>query len=263
MTLLAFKLVVTPLLLLAATLAIRRWGETAGGFVVGLPLTSGPISLFLALEHGSAFAAQAASGSLIATAAQAAFGLVYCGLAAHGWPLALAGAGSAFLGVASLLSLPQWPTTVLFAIAVAAMAVAIRWSPSASIERRPLPSPWWDLPARMVLIVGLVLAVTLFAPTIGPRFSGVIASFPFMGAILAVFAQRGIGPGGAQQVLRGMTAGLFGFALFFYVLGWALSHVTLAAAYATALAAALVAQGVSLRRLQRASPPRVEPPLTE
>lgn len=84
MDLLAFKLVATPLLLLAASLAVRRWGESAGGFIVGLPLTSGPISLFLALERGPAFAQQATAGSLAATAAQAAFGLAYCALAPHG-----------------------------------------------------------------------------------------------------------------------------------------------------------------------------------
>ena len=66
---LVFKLVITPMLLLAATLAVRRWGEAIGGLLVGMPLTSGPISVFLALEHGSAFAAQATAGSLVATAA--------------------------------------------------------------------------------------------------------------------------------------------------------------------------------------------------
>ena len=66
MDLLLFKLVFTPLLLLAASLAARRWGEAVGGLLVGLPLTSGSVSVFLALEHGPAFAAQATAGSLVA-----------------------------------------------------------------------------------------------------------------------------------------------------------------------------------------------------
>jgi predicted alpha/beta hydrolase len=86
MDLLVFKLVVTPLLLLAASFASRRWGEAIGGFLVGLPLTSGPISVFLAVEHGPAFAAHATSGSLAATAAQAGFCVAYFRLAVRSRP---------------------------------------------------------------------------------------------------------------------------------------------------------------------------------
>ncbi|EPO5264916.1 hypothetical protein [Providencia rettgeri] len=52
MELFVFKIVITPLLLLTASLAARRWGESIGGLIVGLPLTSGPISFFFALEYG-------------------------------------------------------------------------------------------------------------------------------------------------------------------------------------------------------------------
>jgi hypothetical protein len=64
MSLLAVKLVPTPLVVLAASLAARRWGDVVGGWLVGLPLTSGPVALFLARERGPAFAADAAAGSL-------------------------------------------------------------------------------------------------------------------------------------------------------------------------------------------------------
>ncbi|MEX5931749.1 hypothetical protein AB6H26_19805 [Providencia hangzhouensis] len=47
MELFVFKVVITPLLLLTASLAARRWGESIGGLIVGLPLTSGPISSLL------------------------------------------------------------------------------------------------------------------------------------------------------------------------------------------------------------------------
>ena len=39
-----------------------------------------------------------------------------------------------------------------------------------------LDPPWWDLPLRMVLIAGLVVSVTLIAPYVGPKTSGVLAS---------------------------------------------------------------------------------------
>lgn len=66
----------------------------------------------------------------------------------------------------------------------------------------------------MVLIAGLVVSVTLISPYIGPKTSGVIASFPFIAMILAVFAHRMIGHATARQVMRGMVTGLLGFATF-------------------------------------------------
>ena len=44
------KLIAAPLLLALATLAARRWGTVLGGILIGLPLISGPISVFLAIE---------------------------------------------------------------------------------------------------------------------------------------------------------------------------------------------------------------------
>src|SRR5258705_70258 len=61
---LLLKLLVTPLLIGAASLAGRRWGETVSGWFIGLPLSSGPVCWFLALEQGTGFAAAAARGCL-------------------------------------------------------------------------------------------------------------------------------------------------------------------------------------------------------
>jgi hypothetical protein len=250
MDLLAFKLVVTPLLLLAATAATRRWGEMLGGFIVGLPLTSGPISVFLALEHGPEFAVQATSGSLVATAAQAGFCIVYCSLATLGWPLALAGACATFTIAAALLHWSALPQTGLFLVAIVTIALALSLIPKTEVTSSKLDSPRWDLPARMVLIAGLVVGVTLIAPYVGPGVSGVLASFPFMAIILTIFAHRMSGTVAAQQVMRGMVAGLSGFAAFFYVLSLTLMRVSLPAAYGAAIFCALTIQAVSLYRLQ-------------
>ena len=78
---LALKLVLTPALIALASLAGRRWGPAVSGWLVGLPLTSGPVTFFLALNQGLAFAAAAAVGTLAGTISQAAFCLV-CGLIA-------------------------------------------------------------------------------------------------------------------------------------------------------------------------------------
>jgi hypothetical protein len=53
--LLLLKLILTPALIGLASLAGRRWGHAISGWVVALPLTTGPIVFFLAITHGPAF----------------------------------------------------------------------------------------------------------------------------------------------------------------------------------------------------------------
>src|SRR5207244_11459138 len=78
---LALKLVLTPTLIGAVSMAGRRWGPGVSGWLVGFPLTSGPVAFFLALDQGVTFAAGAATGSITGAAAQAAFCVLYGRLA--------------------------------------------------------------------------------------------------------------------------------------------------------------------------------------
>jgi hypothetical protein len=143
--------------------------------------------------------AAATSGSLAATAAQAGFCFVYCRLATFGWPVALAGACAAFSIAASLLQWSGLSQTGLFLVAILAMTLVLCLTPKKAANSSRLAPPWWDLPARMALITCLVVGVTLIAPYVGPRGSGVLASFPFMAIILAVFAHGMIGPAAANR----------------------------------------------------------------
>jgi hypothetical protein len=59
------QFVVAPGLVGAATLAARRWGLRLGGLVSAFPAIVGPLLLIAAHEHGTAFAAKAASGTLL------------------------------------------------------------------------------------------------------------------------------------------------------------------------------------------------------
>ena len=43
------KILLTPALIAVATLLARRWGPGVGGTLAGLPLTSTPVSIFLAI----------------------------------------------------------------------------------------------------------------------------------------------------------------------------------------------------------------------
>src|SRR5438132_8692826 len=104
---LLLKLIVTPLLIGAASLAGRRWGETLSGWFIGLPLTSGPVCWFLALEQGTGFAAGTIAYAVCGALLQAA-------------------------------SLPLW---LLASVVCAALATALWLMPRLDSGRAQLPVP--------------------------------------------------------------------------------------------------------------------------
>lgn len=246
--LLVLKLVLTPALIAAASLAGRRWGHAVSGWLVGLPLTSGPVAFFLALERGTPFAAAAALGALAGAVAEAAFCLAYAYLArSAAWPAALAGATVAFTVVAVVLQQREVSLLAAALLAFAALGLALRVMPRVHVTTAPPPVPWWDLPARMGIATLLVLAITESAPVLGPRVSGILATFPVYAAILTVFAHR-VAAAPAVQVLRGLLWGLFGFAGFFVILGALIERAGVTTAFVAAAAGALAIQAASLAR---------------
>jgi hypothetical protein len=254
---LTLKLVVTPALIGAATLAGRRWGQSIGGWLVGLPLTTGPVAFFIALDHGEPFAAAAALGSLGGAAAEAAFCLAYGWLALRArWPLALLAGSAAFAGLAVVLRWLAVGPPLLFLVAIGSLALALRLMPASPASPVPAAPPRGDLPARMVLATAVVLLITALAPRLGARLSGLLATYPLFAAILTAFAHHLQGAGAAVSVLRGLLFGLFAFASFCLVLAVSLVHLGIAASFAAAIVVALMVQAVSLWRLR---PPRVVP----
>lgn len=253
MNTLPLKLVVTPSLILAASLASRRWGEAVGGWIVGLPLTSGPVCFFLALDQGTGFAAAAGLGCLAGAAAEAGFCIAYGRIAKRGgWPPALAAASAAyFAGVAlfAWAALPLWPLALAVA---AALTVALLSMPRIPGGGLAVPSiPRWDIPARMAVATAVVIGVTTAAPAFGPRLSGLFATYPVFAAVLAAFSHQARGPAAGIQVLRGLLTGLYAFTAFFAVLAVTLERFGIAIGFTTATAVALAIQASSLAALRR------------
>jgi hypothetical protein len=124
--------------------------------------------------------------------------------------------------------------------------VTVLVMPSALATVPLAPPPRWDLPARMVSATVVVLAITESAGAIGPRWSGMLATFPVYAAILTVFAHR-VDAVPAVQVLRGLVWGLFGFAGFFVILGALIEPAGVGLAFVAASGGALALQALSLR----------------
>jgi hypothetical protein len=260
---LLLKLALTPILIGGATLVARRWGPLVGGWIIALPLTSGPVLLFLAVDHGAAFAAAAAVGSLAGLAAIAAFCLCYAFAAARlgrsapdarGWSrpaLSVAAASLSFAAAAvvlqQLVAISIWPVLL---VTLGAVTVAARLIPRSGRAHAPIAHPAWDLPARMAVATTLVVGLTAVAPVLGPGWSGLVATFPVYLAVMAAFAHRHAGARAANDVLRGMLAGLYGTSAFYVVLHVALVPYGVPVAFGAAIATALAIDAATLRSVR-------------
>ena len=248
---LALKLVLTPTLIGTTTLAGRRWSQSVNGWLVGLPLTTGPVAFFIALDHGTTFAAAAVVGSLVGAVAEAAFSVAYGWSATRtAWLPALLAGSAAYAVVAAILQPLALGPAALCGLVVVALALSLRLMPALGAGAAPAPPPAWDLPARMVLATVVVLALTALAPRLGARWSGLLATYPLFAAILTAFGHHVQGAGAALGVLRGLLFGLFSFAAFCLVLAVGLVPLGIAGGFAAAIAVALLVQGIALWRMR-------------
>ncbi len=241
------KLILTPLLVGGASLAQRRWGAQIGGWIVALPLTSGPIILFVALDQSPELAANVARGALAGVVAEVAFCLAYALACARAGTAGSLTAGiTAFVVIGILV--PDLIALLTFLVALLAIALGLWFLPTPSVDadRVPVEPPAWDVPARIVVATCLVLLLTTVAPIIGGRAAGIIATFPVYASVLTTFAQRARGPAESVQVLRGLLYGLPGFATFCLVVGALLLTTGVFVAFGIAIAVALTVQGTTL-----------------
>jgi hypothetical protein len=214
----------------------KRWGASAGGWFVALPLISGPIVLTYALERGAAFAAQACLGAVLATISLSAFALVYAWCArGTNWLGSCAIACGAFL--ASTWALERFRAPAIgwtFVIACAVLFVALALMPSGSPTVRITRSPIWDIPLRMILAATLVWILASVSTKVGPRASGLLTPFPITSTILVAFTHHNEGAASASQFLRGLLKGLFSFAVFVLVVGVAIGSWSIASTFVVA-----------------------------
>ena len=144
MPILLLKLVLTPLLVGGSTLAARRWGPAIGGWLIALPLTSGPVLAFLALDHGSGFAAVAAIGSLTGLAGIAVYSAAYHGAARRGAsPLASLGLAAGGFAVSGLAFSPvrELPVPLVAIAVLGTILAAIRFVRPSGVMHSRVPHP--------------------------------------------------------------------------------------------------------------------------
>ncbi len=248
MNILTLKLILAPIIIGTASLAGRRWGPAVSGWIVGLPLTSGPVIFFLAISHDIPFAANAILGTLSGGFSLIAFCLVHAWLATKfDWRITTLGS----LTIFSLMTIALQGLVIslfsLFLLVFLTISLGVWFMPKQKAEQVAASTlNQWDIPARILVGTSFILFVTGIAPIIGSKLTGLLTTFPLFASILAIFAQRQQGTDGAIHVLHGLTIGLFAFAGFYLALGLLIENTSLVVSFGIASLAALIIQGSSL-----------------
>lgn len=253
MDILMLKLILAPIIIGSASLAGRKWGSAVIGWLIGLPLTSGPVIFFLSFSHDTDFLTASILGTLSGGFALVAFCLTYAWMTTRfHWPIVTLSSLLAFAVGTILMRNISISLLPLFGLVVLTILLGMWLMPKPTdtelAEAKPGP---WDIPARILIGTSFILLLTEIASFIGPRLTGLLSVIPLYTLILTVFAHRLQGSIGAINVLRGLLFGMFAFVSFFFTLGMLIERTHLSAAFLAAVVVALFVQGNTLRILRQ------------
>lgn len=244
--LLLLKLLLVPTLIWLISLAAKKWGPGVAGALAGFPVITGSILFILSLEHDAAFVREASLSAALGTSANIAFGICYGWMALRRrWPLCLLGGLAAYalaVGIGHWVRPSGWQSAA-FGLLFLPLAGKLFPAPPAATAAPPRDA---GMLPRMLAGAGLVLAITSLSARLGPSLSGLLAVFPVLGSVLAVFSHIGSGPAATIRLLRGMVRGFYAFVAFCISLALALGALPSAAAFFLALCAAMAVQGAAM-----------------
>jgi len=235
------KMVVTAAFLLAATITAERAGPLIGGLVATLPISAGPVYIFLALDHDAQFIAQSALGSLVTNAYNVIFAFTYALLAQKRSLMVSFGAALAVWAALTWAG-ASVPWTLASAVVFNIVVIAIALWLSAPLRHAPMPrveTRWYDLVLRATMVALLVGVVVTLSFRIGPTASGTLAVFPIVLSSIMIILHHRVGGPATAAVMANAVIGLGGFAVALIVLNLAAEPLGLPLALALALMGSL------------------------
>jgi hypothetical protein len=214
------KMAIVALLVVTATVASEKLGPVIGALIATLPVTSGPVFVFLALNHDSAFIARTALSVFSQNVPTVIFAAFYVLAARHlptrlSVPLSIlvwAGYivlslwGDQSLPTAMVLTLMVFPLCILLTLPYGGVAVA-----AGRVEAS-------DIVIRAVVVALLVAAVEIAGLVAGAELTGVIAAFPIVFICMMVILQMRHGGPAAAAVIAHTIPGFAGISAAFLAL---------------------------------------------
>lgn len=251
---LVLKLLLVPAIIGSVSFAGRRWGPAVSGWLVGLPLTSGPVVLILALEQGTTFASRSAQGTMLGIVSVASFCLAYSWLSMRaGWLASLLVGWVVYLAMTAGFERITVPLLISFAGVMCSFTVILYLFPAdqhVGIIKNP---PQWEILLRMLVVTTFVVGLTGIAALVGPQLSGLLTTFPIYASILGAFTHHFQGAAAARRLLRGVVAGSYTFAIFFLIVAGLIERWGIAVVFGLAIAVALATHGGILLLLKRST----------
>jgi len=210
---LATKMAVTALFVSIATIIAERLGAIVGALVATLPVSAGPVYVFLALDHDAAFISASAAASLAFNAATAIFLTTYVLIAQRRslW-LSVSVAFVVWLTATLALGAFHWTASRAFVLNLVVFASCFFIVRPFSHVRMPTTrQAWYDLIIRAGMVTVLVGVIVALSFKIGAEGSGVLAVFPVIYTSIMLILHRRVGGPATAAVLANAVPALAGF----------------------------------------------------
>ena len=208
-SLLLLKLLLAPCFVVLVSIIQRRWGDDVGGRLIGLPLTTVPFILIIYIQEGSSFASRAAHGVIVGQIALIMFSWVYAmSVSRMSWAPSLAMGTVACLITGAVVTSFEIPLVVLLPTLIGIWTAAMKFWPTYTPTLRQSNPPTWELPARVLITIVLIVTLTGFANILGPRVAGALSTYPVIISVLGAFSHRRYGPNAIAATLHGLMKSL-------------------------------------------------------
>ncbi|NKI92740.1 hypothetical protein [Rhizobacter sp. SG703] len=254
------KLALVCAVVLAASVAAKRFGHGVAGTLSGLPMIAGPIMGFVLPQAPLSQAHAIAVATIVAYPAMVSH-MVAFAHAVRRWPwwVALLAANAVFLAVGSLLAWVALPLPAACVLAALAPWAGLRSMPAHRRERTVLRIPPIELVLRVAAAAALAAAIMGGASVFPAAVSGLLLALPITGNVLPCFTRARHGADATIELLAGFLRGMVGFGAFFMVLALALPTLGAGLSYATAWGVVLVVAWVLQRHRGTLTVPPVAP----
>ena len=204
-TLFYLKVIIGPLMVLSVTYLQRRFGDRFGGWLIGLPITTGPFILIICLQEGVAFGGRTAHGVLLGQMALIAFcwSYAYAAIRAR-WYEAI------FAGTVICLVVGYFVTQIKVSIWFSTPVLIICWLlamkfwPHSNMPEQKITAPHWELPVRICFTLALLVGLSALAPHVGAKIAGALSTYPVIASVLGAFNHKRFGPAATVSTLRGL-----------------------------------------------------------
>ncbi len=214
------KVFIAPAMVLCVSYLQSKFGDRFGGWLIGLPITTGPFILIIGIQEGVTFAGRTTHGVLLGQIALIVFCWVYAAATLRSpWYLAILLGTLACLATGFLVTQVKVSTLVTTPALIAGWLLAMKFWPDSHLPEQKITPPKWELPVRIMVTLTLLISLSAVAPRVGASVAGALSTYPVIASVLGTFNHKRFGPAATVSTLRGLMQTLPITFAFIFLLG--------------------------------------------